>query len=68
MNGKCGILTDEQIRELDVVPQVLPDLLLRGTRDVHKITPDLNVRAVDDGELRPDFLDERDEARHLRVV
>ena len=68
MNGRCEGLTDKQIRQLDVVPQVLPDLLLRGTRDVHEITPDLNVRAVDDGELRPDFLDERDEARHLRVV
>lgn len=35
---------------------------------MNKITADLNVRAIDDGELRANFLNEGDQARHLGVV
>lgn len=61
-------MADKEICVLDVVPKVLPDLFLRGTFDVDQITADLNVRAVDDREIRSDLLDQRDEAGHLRVI
>lgn len=62
------MLTDEQIGVLNVVPEVLPDFLLRGTRIVNKVAADLNVGSVDDGKLRANLLDERDEARHLGII
>ncbi len=52
-------LADEQICVLNVVPEVLPDLLLRRAFDVNKIAADLDVRAVDDRQVRPDLLDQR---------
>ena len=61
-------MTDEQVGELDVLPQVLPDSLLRGTFLLNKIAADLDVRAVDDGKLGSDFLDKWNETGHLRVV
>lgn len=61
-------VTDEQIRMLDVVPQVLPNLLLRRPSDVNEIATDLNVRPVDDGDVRADFLDQGYKAWHLRVI
>lgn len=62
------MLTDEHISVLNVVPEIIPDLLLGRALDVDKVTSDLDVRAIDDRELRPNFLDERNEARHLWVV
>lgn len=53
---------------LDVVPEVLPNLLLRRTRYVNKIATDLNMRAVDDGDIGSDFSDERNETWHLRII
>ena len=41
-------VTDEHVRMLDVVPQVLPDLLLRRAGNVDEVTSDLDVRTVDD--------------------
>jgi len=35
---------------------------------MYKITSDFNMRSVDNGKLRSDFLDERNETRHLRVI
>jgi hypothetical protein len=61
-------MTDEEICQLDVVPKVVPDFLLRGTFHVHKIATDLDVRSVDDGKLGPDFFDKRNETGHLGVI
>lgn len=61
-------VADEHVRVLDVVPEVAPHLFLRRAFDVHEVTPDLDVRAVDDRHVRADALDERDQPRHLRVV
>ena len=61
-------MTDEQVGELNVLPQVLPDSFLRGTLLLNKITTDLDVRAVDDRKLGSNFLDERNETGHLRVI
>lgn len=61
-------MTYEQVGQLDVLPQVLPDFLLRGSFLVDEITADLDVRAIDDGELGANFLNEGDQTRHLRVV
>ena len=33
-----------------------------------EVAADLNMRAVDDGQVRADFLDQGDETRHLRVI
>jgi hypothetical protein len=59
---------DEEIGKLDPVPQVLPDLTLRRASNVNEITADFYVRAIDNGDLRTSFADERDEARHLRII
>ena len=61
-------VADEQIRVLDVVPQVLPDLLLRRALDVDQSAANLNVRAVDDGKVGADLLDERNQTGHLGVI
>jgi hypothetical protein len=61
-------MANEEIGKLDVVPQVLPDFLLRRALDVYEIATDLNVRTVDDWELRADFLDQGDQTWHLRIV
>ena len=61
-------MTDEQIGELDVLPQVLPYAFLWGTLLLNEIAADLDVRTVDNGQLRSDFLDEGNETGHLRVI
>ena len=61
-------MTDEQVGELNVLPQVLPDFLLRGTFLLDKIAADLDVRAVDNGKLGSNFLDEGNKTGHLRVI
>ena len=61
-------MTDEQVGQLDVLPEVLPYSLLRGTFLLNEITADLDVRAVDNGQLGSDFLDKGDETGHLRVI
>jgi hypothetical protein len=60
--------TDEEIRQLDVIPEIFPDLFLGRPWNVDKITADFYVRAVDNGKFGPDLLDKRNETRHLRVI
>ena len=62
------VRTDEQICVLDVIPEILPHFLLRGAFLVHEIAANLDVRAVNDGHLRPDFAYEWDQTRHLRII
>ena len=49
-------VTYEQIGVLDVVPEILPDFLLGRTFDVHKVASNFDVRTIDNGNIRPDFL------------
>lgn len=62
------LLTDKKIGQLNVIPKVFPDLLLRRPGNVHKITSDFDVRAVNNRELWPNFFDQRDQAGHLGVI
>lgn len=62
------LLTDKKIGQLNVIPKIFPDLLLRRPRNIHKITSDFDVRAVNNRELWPNFFDKRDQARHLGVI
>lgn len=61
-------VADEHVSVLDVIPQVVPNVFLRTARLGNEITADLDVRAIDDRAIRCRFLDERDQARHLRVI
>ena len=61
-------MRDEDVGELDSLPQVLPDFFLRGTGAFDKVAADLNVGAVDDGNTRTILFDQGDESRHLRIV
>lgn len=61
-------MTDEQVGKLDVVPEVFPDSLLGSTLLVDQIATEFDVGTVDDGNFGPDFLDERNETRHLGVI
>jgi hypothetical protein len=45
--------TDEQVCELDILPKIFPDLLLRRSSLVDQIAPDLDMRSVDDRQLGP---------------
>lgn len=53
---------------LDVVPEVLPHLLLRRATLTDEVAPDLDVGAVNNGQVRAHAPDERDESRHLGVI
>ena len=53
---------------MNVVPQVLPNLLLGRARVVNEVAANFDVGAIDDGEPRADFLDQGNETRHLRVI
>lgn len=61
-------VTDEQVGELNILPQVLPNTFLRGTFLLNEIAADLDVRAVDNGKLGSNFLDEGNETGHLWVI
>lgn len=61
-------MTDEEIRVLDVVPEVFPDFLLRRALLVDEVAADLDVGAVDDGEVWAGFLDQRNQAWHLGII
>ena len=61
-------VTDEEIRMLDVIPKVFPYSLLRRTLLVDEVTADLDVRAVDDGEVWAGLLDKRDQSWHLGII
>jgi hypothetical protein len=61
-------VTDEQVRMLNVIPEILPDLLLRRSWNVNEVTANLDVRSVDDWQVRAILLDEWDETWHLGVI
>lgn len=61
-------VADEHVGALDVVPEVLPDVVLRGAGDGDEVAPDLDVGAVEDGAVGRGFFDEGDEAWHLRII
>lgn len=61
-------VADEHVGMLDVVPQESPDIGLWRTLVGDEIAADLNVRAVEYRAVWRSFLDEWDEAGHLRVV
>ena len=61
-------VTDEDVGMLDVVPEVLPDFLLRRPFLVDEITADLDMRTVDDREVWAGLFDQRDQARHLGII
>lgn len=61
-------MTDEHVRMLDVVPEVLPNLVLRRTLHTDQVATDLDMRTVDDRHVRANTSDQRDQARHLRVI
>jgi hypothetical protein len=53
---------------LYIIPQILPNLLLRRPRNVDEITSNFDMGPVDDWKFWPDFLDQRDQTRHLRII
>ena len=61
-------VADEEIRMLDVIPEVVPDFLLGGSFFVDEVATDLDVGTVDDGEVWTGLLDQRDQAWHLGIV
>ena len=61
-------MADKHVTSLDIAPQEVPDLGLRAAGLGNKITADLDVRSVEDGAIGGQFLDQGDEAGHLRVV
>jgi hypothetical protein len=67
-NNHKELLTDEQIRKLDVVPQILPDFFLGGTFNMNKITSDLDMRAIHNWQIGPELLYEWYEPWHLRII
>jgi hypothetical protein len=60
--------TDEQVCKFNILPKIIPHLLLRRPRDVDEVRADLDVRAIDDRHLGADFFNERNETRHLWIV
>lgn len=61
-------VADEHVTSLDIAPQEIPDLGLGATGLGNKVTTDLDVGSVKDRTIGCQFLDQGDEARHLRVV
>lgn len=61
-------MADEQIRQLDLLPEIAPDLILRASLFVNQITAELNVRPENDWNIRTESLDDGNQPRHLMVV
>lgn len=61
-------MANEEIRMLDVVPEILPDLLLRGALLMDKVATDLDVGTIDDGKIWAGLFNQRNQARHLGVI
>ena len=61
-------MTDEHIRELNSLPQVIPNLLLGGALALDEVTADLDMGSVDDWDVRTILFDQRNETRHLWVI
>ena len=53
-------MTDEEVRVFDVIPEIVPDFLLRRPLLTNEVATDLDVGTVDDGELWAGLLDQRD--------
>ena len=67
-NEVADRMTDEEIRVLDVIPEVVPDFLLRRILLMNEVATDLDVGTVDDGEVWAGLLDQRDQAWHLGII
>ena len=67
-NEVADRMTDEDIRVFDVIPEILPDFLLRRTLLMNEVATDLDVGTVDDGEVGAGLLDQRDQAWHLGII
>ena len=61
-------VADEDIGVFDVIPEIVPDFLLRGTLLVDEIATDLDVGTIDDGELWTGLLDQGDQTWHLGII
>lgn len=61
-------VTDENIRHLDTLPDPCPSLLLRCTRRVDKVTPDLDMAAKNDGTIGCYLFRHLHYRGHLRVI
>ena len=61
-------MADEHIRMLDVRPQELPHVILRGAFLPRQVTSDLDVTSVENGSIRGNFLDQWDKSGHLRII
>jgi hypothetical protein len=61
-------VADEHIGQLDVVPEIEPDVALRRSIDGSEVVSDLNVRAVEHRAIRGKLLDEGDKSGHLRII
>jgi hypothetical protein len=62
------MLTDEKVCNLDIIPEILPNLFLRRARHVNQIATDLNVRTIDDRQFGPELFYQGNETGHLRIV
>jgi len=61
-------MTDIDIRLLNISPYPFPNLFLRAPRPVYEIAADLDMRTVDNFDLRAKSFDYRNECRHLMVI
>ena len=61
-------MTDEDIRELNSFPQILPNFLLRRVFAFDEVTADFDMRTVNYGDIWTIFLDQWNETRHLMVI
>jgi hypothetical protein len=61
-------MTDEHIRMLDVRPQELPYVILRGAFLPRQVTSDLDMTPVENGPIRGNFLDQWNKSGHLRII
>lgn len=67
-NQRAKKFTNEEISQLNVIPEVFPDFFLRGSCNMDEVTANFYMRAVDDGKVGSNFLNERNETRHLWVI
>lgn len=61
-------VADEHVTTLDITPEEIPDIRLGGASFGDQVAADLDVGPIEDRAVGGRLLDERDKARHLRVV
>ena len=61
-------MADEHVTILDVAPEEVPDIGLWRASLCNQVAANLNVRSVQHRSVRSGFLDQGDQARHLRVI